>query len=538
MKTSVRRIALLVLLQVAAADRAPAADGLPIVAGIKKASVAATEAAMDEQIRPQQIAMPDVPPATLPAQRLPQYQIGYYQSTTFSQAVDKEGRIEFLLNTSALGDRRAHPIKVSVQVLIDDQPFNRRRRDQAANLAEAVASAMTPKQPGMEPEAKAETKAKVKTPGETTQSSYRLESGADDFVRRYAAAVGDGEPVSTDEVDWLLTHWIEGPQLLMLQPTFQSFRGFERPVFTVLDHNGDQAVSADELQNAAESIRRCDANRDDIVDLFEITESAQALVASAGSESIAPAVIRLLPDLVRITRDDLASDSALRRLDTNDDGRLSAKEIDTLRSRPPDIQLVVDFQSADAQRSEIRLQNLTGELATAVAADRVDQTIVVTFGNLQIVFSAVQGQADSQVSLGAVIDGYPLVPSVDTNDDGRLTIRELRSVIDRLESRDRDGDGTLSSEEASPPLRVCIGLGGVVHQELATIRSSTKEQTPAVVKGPEWFVRMDRNKDNDLSRQEFPGTQQQFEALDADSDALVSASEALQFDLQPSNRSE
>ena len=48
--------------------------------------------------------------------------------------------------------------------------------------------------------------------------------------------------------------------------------------------------------------------------------------------------------------------------------------------------------------------------------------------------------------------------------------------------------------------------------------------------GPEWFVRMDRNKDNDLTRVEFPGTDEQFQALDADHDELVSADEALRFD--------
>jgi hypothetical protein len=41
---------------------------------------------------------------------------------------------------------------------------------------------------------------------------------------------------------------------------------------------------------------------------------------------------------------------------------------------------------------------------------------------------------------------------------------------------------------------------------------------------------MDRNKDNDLTRQEFPGTDEQFQQLDADKDELVSADEALDFE--------
>ena len=38
---------------------------------------------------------------------------------------------------------------------------------------------------------------------------------------------------------------------------------------------------------------------------------------------------------------------------------------------------------------------------------------------------------------------------------------------------------------------------------------------------------MDRNKDNDLTRGEFPGTDEQFAAIDADGDELISAEEAL-----------
>jgi hypothetical protein len=41
---------------------------------------------------------------------------------------------------------------------------------------------------------------------------------------------------------------------------------------------------------------------------------------------------------------------------------------------------------------------------------------------------------------------------------------------------------------------------------------------------------MDRNKDNDLTRGEFPGTDDQFAAIDADGDELISADEALAFD--------
>ena len=127
-------------------------------------------------------------------------------------------------------------------------------------------------------------------------------------------------------------------------------------------------------------------------------------------------------------------------------------------------------------------------------------------------------------------DGYPLLPALDPNDDGRLTVRELRELNQALQTFDKNHDGALTIDEAQAPIRVCFGLGSTVHRELAGIRNVARKQMSAPVIGPEWFVRMDRNKDNDLSRGEFPGTDEQFQTLDANSDDLISAAEAVDFD--------
>jgi Ca2+-binding EF-hand superfamily protein len=44
--------------------------------------------------------------------------------------------------------------------------------------------------------------------------------------------------------------------------------------------------------------------------------------------------------------------------------------------------------------------------------------------------------------------------------------------------------------------------------------------------GPDWFRRMDRNQDGDVSKREFPGTARQFAQLDSDGDGLISGAEA------------
>jgi Ca2+-binding EF-hand superfamily protein len=44
--------------------------------------------------------------------------------------------------------------------------------------------------------------------------------------------------------------------------------------------------------------------------------------------------------------------------------------------------------------------------------------------------------------------------------------------------------------------------------------------------GPEWFRRMDRNRDGDVSWREFLGPLAAFKNLDADGDGLITAAEA------------
>ena len=119
-----------------------------------------------------------------------------------------------------------------------------------------------------------------------------------------------------------------------------------------------------------------------------------------------------------------------------------------------------------------------------------------------------------------------------------MGIRERRNLVDSLLKFDRNLDGSLTNDEIQATIRVCFGLGPQVHRELVALRQVNPKSDSPVVTGPDWFVRMDRNKDNDISSKEFPGTKEQFADLDTDRDALVSAQEALDYDRRNSEPSD
>ena len=53
---------------------------------------------------------------------------------------------------------------------------------------------------------------------------------------------------------------------------------------------------------------------------------------------------------------------------------------------------------------------------------------------------------------------------------------------------------------------------------------------PPQTAGPMWFRKMDRNRDGDVSRREFLGSDELFKKIDLDGDGLISVEEAEKAD--------
>jgi Ca2+-binding EF-hand superfamily protein len=131
-------------------------------------------------------------------------------------------------------------------------------------------------------------------------------------------------------------------------------------------------------------------------------------------------------------------------------------------------------------------------------------------------------------------EGRGLFELFDADSDGQLSPREVNRLPALLGELDRNRDGLLSSDEVPHSYLLALeqGAGGAGDNPLATLEVPDVfvEKARPRGRGPVWFARMDRNRDSDLSRREFLGTDEAFRQLDADGDGLISRAEAERAD--------
>jgi Ca2+-binding EF-hand superfamily protein len=143
----------------------------------------------------------------------------------------------------------------------------------------------------------------------------------------------------------------------------------------------------------------------------------------------------------------------------------------------------------------------------------------------------------SIVSLNFSDQGKGLFDLLDTDRDGRLSVRELRQLPKLLDRLDRDKDGCLSRNEIPRSYRAYIQQGPLnanPYGDLKVLALNGRLVVPTPVvkppRGPLWFQKMDRNRDGDVSRREFLGTDEEFRRIDTDGDGLISVEEAEAYD--------
>jgi len=425
---------------------------------------------------------------TMPSGKLPQYQLSYGRRDRLTESHRATGA---LLLSLALPDR---DLLIRATITIDAEPFptaRMRRIDEllAADRLNDDSSSVNvgpPSEPSTTPDEADDQPPLI--------AEYRMATDSRELLRRYTAAMSN--PISADEARWLLSNWGDGPELLLLNDHFQSFRAEQRPVFQLLDRDRDGTISHSEMETAVEVFQQCDFNRDGIIDALEIERAAKDPRLPSGYQ----------PEVRSVQRLRLVADS----------------------SAEPDLEVLIEFDAENRENSRLSLVAAApGLKVTQQSGPPIPGTLHLQFDQHPIAISAVQQLPSDQISVGAVIDGYPLLPVLDPNNDGRFTVRELRTLTARLKGFDADDDGRLTMDETAPTTRICFGLGATVHRELANLRDVPVPATADNAQPPEWFIRMDRNGDHDLTRDEFPGTDEQFAELDRDRDDLISAGEAV-----------
>jgi Ca2+-binding EF-hand superfamily protein len=138
-------------------------------------------------------------------------------------------------------------------------------------------------------------------------------------------------------------------------------------------------------------------------------------------------------------------------------------------------------------------------------------------------YAAMNAPQSTRVAANVNYLGSSLFQLLDQNGDGRLGLREMQAAAERIKSLDKDTSGTVAADEIPATISLSFGLGnagyGVVQRERGAAAGASSS-------GPEWFQRMDRNLDGDVSLREFLGDEQHFHRLDADGDGLVDPREA------------
>ena len=300
-----------------------------------------------------------IPSPTTPGAKYPQYQLGHQQRKPPQPDQVTNPHVRFFLILPQ------GPLLIDATITIDGLPFQMVRERRIGQILKEAATTR-------EPDVAIPLAADAASTGDTgtadgtgtVATAAQVASNIPDRLRHTMKVTG--EIPTAEEVDWILSNWVDGPTTLQLNDNFQRFRANQRPEFVIIDRNRDGTISAEELPLAVQSFQECDLNRDEIIQFTEIAQAAADPRAPMSTRSTLVTLITLLPDhetaatvyqrLVPMMPHSKEANSketptAAPRFDINGNGQFDAEELQAILQAPPDLTLKIAFDSTNPQES-------------------------------------------------------------------------------------------------------------------------------------------------------------------------------------------
>jgi Ca2+-binding EF-hand superfamily protein len=322
------------------------------------------------------------------------------------------------------------------------------------------------------------------------------------IIRRYDAGVLPGKIASAAQVRDEILQAGELP--------------IDREAFARIDSNRDGSVDAAELERAV-----TDATDLDLIVRLGRREPGQSMIDRldhpGGRPPFGAPGLRRVGDLMLI---ELASTIIELRTEADGADPFAATRT-TLETR---------FRTADLDNNGYLDKTEVRRFAPLAALfDQADRD-----GDGKLTGAEWRAHLDRQaefIGLRTVLQTYEQGTSfldlLDEDRDRRIGRRELQGAAGRILLEDRDGDDRVSLREFARHHRWIIARGQATAAGQPPILVDQRPSRPGQsVAAPEWFLKMDRNRDGDLSPREFLGTRSTFEVYDTDRDGLIDPSEA------------
>jgi Ca2+-binding EF-hand superfamily protein len=341
----------------------------------------------------------------------------------------------------------------------------------------------------------------------------------------------------------------QAPQVLHMVPNDSNGDVLAKALLRRYGKGGDTLLPASMPRLSKETLALLDRDNDGKLSLEELARFASkpadvTLTVRLGDRSGEP-LMRLVGDRklpagieAKATSEGMTLQFGTTRLDLRTGGSTQQALPRNIRDR-----LKTLFQRADSNNDGFvdRMEAQRGGLFAA-SFDAIDRDGKGKFSEKDLLafydkMESLRKQVERAcVSLAVSNDGKGLFEMLDSNGDGKLSIRELRNAPKLLAQLDSDRDGKLARSEVPRRYGAALVLGpsggnaGLRRVPAVALRGRMPDRRAAAVRGPLWFRKMDRNRDGDVSRKEFLGTDEQFKEIDTDGDGLISLAEAEAYD--------